>query len=386
MLIKFTRKLLLHSHSISSFSKSISVDKLVFLLGGNYSHLRLQNLTMASDADFERIKAKAELAEKILADLQNQIDAIKRAALKSAGLEEEKQLIKENEALRKEIESVKTALFLAEVGNGVRQVQLPTKAALAAFSAPKLAAPTAVNIVSEANKESNSTNLKQQKNQKAEEPIKKTKEPDIGEVSVNKKAKTDKTVKTEGDKNAVGSSSKKKAAAGGDVDSSDAAVDVSKLDLRIGKIVSVEKHPDADSLYVEKVDLGEGHLRTVVSGLVKHVPINAMKDRIAVFMCNLKPAKMRGVLSEGMIMCAAGAEKTEILVPPTDSVIGDRITCDEYPGTPDAQLNPKKKIWETLKPDIRTNADRVATYKGAPLLIKGKGFVVAPTLANTQIS
>lgn len=57
-----------------------------------------------------------------------------------------------------------------------------------------------------------------------------------------------------------------------------------------------------------------------------------MKDRIAVFMCNLKPAKMRGVLSEGMIMCAVGAEKTEILVPPTDSVIGDTVTFDEYPG------------------------------------------------------
>ncbi|GFS11973.1 aminoacyl tRNA synthase complex-interacting multifunctional protein 1 [Elysia marginata] len=111
-----------------------------------------------------------------------------------------------------------------------------------------------------------------------------------------------------------------------------------------------------------------------------------MKDRIAVFMCNLKPVKMRGVLSEGMIMCATGPDKTEVLVPPADAAIGDRVTVDEYPGTPDAQLNPKKKIWETLKPDVRTNADRVATYKGAALKIEGKGAVVAPTLADTQIS
>ena len=50
-------------------------------------------------------------------------------------------------------------------------------------------------------------------------------------------------------------------------------VDISRLDMRVGKIVAVEKHPDADSLYVEQVDLGEGQPRTIVSGLVKHVPI-----------------------------------------------------------------------------------------------------------------
>ena len=50
-------------------------------------------------------------------------------------------------------------------------------------------------------------------------------------------------------------------------------VDISRLDLRVGKIVGVKKHPDADALYVEEVDLGEGQPRTIVSGLVKHVPI-----------------------------------------------------------------------------------------------------------------
>ena len=49
-------------------------------------------------------------------------------------------------------------------------------------------------------------------------------------------------------------------------------------------------------------------------------------------------------------------------------------------------LNPKKKIWETIKPDLVTNGDKVAAYKGSPLEIKGKGQVVAPTKANTQIS
>lgn len=50
-------------------------------------------------------------------------------------------------------------------------------------------------------------------------------------------------------------------------------VDVSRLDFRVGKIVKVEKHPDADTLYLEQVDVGEGKTRTVVSGLVKHITL-----------------------------------------------------------------------------------------------------------------
>lgn len=53
---------------------------------------------------------------------------------------------------------------------------------------------------------------------------------------------------------------------------------------------------------------------------------------------------------------------------------------------PDKQLNPKKKIWETLKPDVRTNNERIATYKGVPFKVEGKGVVTAPTLPNAQIS
>lgn len=55
-------------------------------------------------------------------------------------------------------------------------------------------------------------------------------------------------------------------------------------------------------------------------------------------------------------------------------------------GTPDKLLNPKKKIWETLKPDVRTNSERVATYKGVPFKVEGKGIVKAPTMADAQIS
>ena len=55
------------------------------------------------------------------------------------------------------------------------------------------------------------------------------------------------------------------------------ADDVTAFDIRVGKIVSVKKHDTADTLYVEKVDLGEGEPRQIVSGLVNHVPVDKMQ-------------------------------------------------------------------------------------------------------------
>ena len=55
-------------------------------------------------------------------------------------------------------------------------------------------------------------------------------------------------------------------------------IDVSRLDMRVGCIVNAKKHPDADSLYVEDVDLGEGRLRTVISGLVRHIPLEEVRS------------------------------------------------------------------------------------------------------------
>ena len=59
-----------------------------------------------------------------------------------------------------------------------------------------------------------------------------------------------------------------------------------------------------------------------------------MQNRMAVLMCNLKPAKMRGVVSQAMVMCASSPDKVEILDPPSGSVPGDRLTFQGFPGTP----------------------------------------------------
>lgn len=90
------------------------------------------------------------------------------------------------------------------------------------------------------------------------------------------------------------------------------------LDLRVGKILSVEKHPEADTLYIESIDVGEEEPRTIVSGLVNFVPLEEMQDRDVVVICNLKARNIRGVKSHGMVLCASDEahENVEPLLPP----------------------------------------------------------------------
>jgi methionyl-tRNA synthetase len=54
-------------------------------------------------------------------------------------------------------------------------------------------------------------------------------------------------------------------------------ISITRLDIRVGLIKKAEKHPDADSLYVEQIDVGEEQTRTVVSGLVKYIPLDEMQ-------------------------------------------------------------------------------------------------------------
>ncbi|XP_073960418.1 tyrosyl-tRNA synthetase [Choristoneura fumiferana] len=163
----------------------------------------------------------------------------------------------------------------------------------------------------------------------------------------------------------------------------------SKLDIRVGRIVDVSRHPDADALYVEKIDLGEEDPRTIVSGLVNFVPIEEMQNRDVVVLCNLKPAKMRGVESKGMVLCASIDEPKQVepLLPPQGSNPGDKIVIEGYEtGEPDDVLNPKKKVWEKLQVDLKTNDSLMAVWQGNKLISKINGNpTTTKSMKNAQI-
>ncbi len=63
---------------------------------------------------------------------------------------------------------------------------------------------------------------------------------------------------------------------------------------------------------MEEVDVGEAEPRTVVSGLVKYIPEPEMQQRRVVLVCNLKPASMRGVKSQAMVLAASSADGSKV--------------------------------------------------------------------------
>ena len=86
------------------------------------------------------------------------------------------------------------------------------------------------------------------------------------------------------------------------------------------------------------------------------------QNRMAVLLCNLKPSKMRGIVSEGMVMIASTPEKVEILAPPPGAKPGDVVEVKGFNRAPAAQL--KKKIFDAMAPDLLVNSAHQATYRG----------------------
>ncbi|XP_017261846.1 aminoacyl tRNA synthase complex-interacting multifunctional protein 1a [Kryptolebias marmoratus] len=312
-------------------------------------------IKMSSHNPLLRLEQRAAEADQLIEYLKQQVQLLKDKAIVQASVREEKKLLVENAKLKNDIEELKKQLLEKEKQRGVREVAMlsgdagvdscakatPPKPS----DAPPSASPSAAAAAQSLPPKDEPKNKKQEKKAGGEKAEKKQATPSQDE----------------------------------------AKVDVSRLDLRVGRIVTAEKHPDADSLYVEQVDVGEAAPRTVVSGLVKHIPLEQMQNRMAVLLCNLKPAKMRGVVSQAMVMCASSPDKVEILDPPSGTVPGDRVTVQGFPGEPDKELNPKKKVWEQVQPDLRTDGQCVATYKGAAFEVAGKGVCKAQTMSNSGI-
>lgn len=85
------------------------------------------------------------------------------------------------------------------------------------------------------------------------------------------------------------------------------------LKMVVGEIKEVKDHPNADSLYLMKVDLGKLGVKQVVAGLKKYFSKHLLEGRKAVFCVNLKPAKLRGEKSEAMVMAADDGSRVTLL-------------------------------------------------------------------------
>ena len=168
----------------------------------------------------------------------------------------------------------------------------------------------------------------------------------------------------------------------------------SKCDLRVGKIVECEPHPDSEHLYKEKIDLGEGEPRLIGSGLKGKVPLEDMTKGFVVVFANLKPRKLADFISNGMVMAASNSDKStiELIRPPEGSKVGERIQLQGNPilgaqvsEERESVLNPKKKYMERFMDQLLVNDKGEATYNRV-VLQTAAGPVVTQTLTNAHIS
>lgn len=101
--------------------------------------------------------------------------------------------------------------------------------------------------------------------------------------------------------------------------------DFKKIELRIGEILSVTLHPQADRLFVVRVKIGEEE-RTLVAGIRLHYTESELVGKKVVVVTNLEPAQIRGVTSEGMILVASLEGKLAVLTPEREIPSGAKVS------------------------------------------------------------
>ena len=101
--------------------------------------------------------------------------------------------------------------------------------------------------------------------------------------------------------------------------------DFAKIDLRAAKVLTAERVPKADKLLKLTLDVGTGETRTVVSGIAPAYTPEIVVGRTVIYLSNLAPRKIRGVLSQGMILAAGDADVLGLSALDRDVPPGTRI-------------------------------------------------------------
>jgi len=145
-----------------------------------------------------------------------------------------------------------------------------------------------------------------------------------------------------------------------------------QVELTVARITAVERHPKADKLYIESADLGT-EKRQIVSGLVGHYTPEELAGRSVIMVTNLKPARLRGVESQGMLLAAQDGTQVEVLFADWAQP-GERITLEgeREPAEARAQID----IEEFFRVPIRVQAGRILV-EGAALACAGRPLATA---------
>lgn len=97
-----------------------------------------------------------------------------------------------------------------------------------------------------------------------------------------------------------------------------------KLDIRVALIENVEKVPKADKLYKLSIAIGD-EKRTLVAGLAEQYKVDELKGKKIVILANLEPRKLRGILSQGMLLAAVDGDIVSVITPDKEIPSGAKI-------------------------------------------------------------
>jgi tyrosyl-tRNA synthetase len=171
-----------------------------------------------------------------------------------------------------------------------------------------------------------------------------------------------------------------------------AALGFGSLKCVVGEVRKVSRHPNADRLYVEEIDVGEEAPRTIVSGLVPYMTEEELLNRKLLVCLNLNPADLKGVTSNGMVLAAKLGNprepdtlKVELVAPPDGASVGARVTAEgEEDMEPDSPFMSKARLGKLLKL-LTTDDNGVVCFKQQSKLQVSGGNVTS-SLQNAVVN
>lgn len=159
----------------------------------------------------------------------------------------------------------------------------------------------------------------------------------------------------------------------------------------MGRITKVWELEGSDKMYAEEVDIGNGVVRGIASGLRKFVTIDKMQGAMVCVLANLAPKNMlKKFDSHGMVLAAETPDKSsivELLSPPEGSEPGDLIFIEGFERKPVAVLSKQAKTNEffTIADKFTINAEGLAEFDGHPIKTE-KGQLRAATVKSGIIA
>jgi methionyl-tRNA synthetase len=98
-----------------------------------------------------------------------------------------------------------------------------------------------------------------------------------------------------------------------------------RVDLKLGKVLGAERIEGADKLLKLRIDLGEAEPRQVVAGIAQHYAPEELLGRQVVVVANLKPVKLRGVESRGMVLACVDKDAVRVVYPDQELTPGSKV-------------------------------------------------------------